>query len=236
MARDNPLWGQMRILGELIKFGYGVLPRTVRKYMRRPWSGEPSPRWRVFLARHAADIWACDFLTVRTLTFQMLYVFFILRHSDRAIVHARVSASPSAAWAGRQLVNACFDRAPPKYLLRDRDGIYGDEFSRKAHALGIEELRTPVRAPKADALAERFVGTLRREGLDHVFVLDDLHLQMLVNEFIAYYNAHRPHRSRGLKPPRPEPEAVSPAATGSPWRIIAEPVLGGLHHVYRKAA
>jgi transposase InsO family protein len=145
-----------------------------------------------------------------------------------------VTASPTSAWVGQQFVNACFDRGAPKYLIRDRDGIYGAEFSRKVRALGIKEIRTPVRAPKANALAERWVGTLRRECLDHVFVFNERHLQTIVNELLAYYNVHRPHRSLGLKPPCPEPPG--PTATAPAGRIIAQPVLGGLHHVYRKAA
>jgi transposase InsO family protein len=236
MAKDNPLWGAMRILGELLKLGCIVSPRTVAKYMQRPWSGTPSPRWGKFLAHHAKDLWACDFLTVRTLTFQTLYVFFIIRHDNREIVHARVTAHPASAWVGQQIVNACFDRAPPKYLLRDRDSIYGAEFSRRAVSLNLRQIRTPVRAPKANAIAERCVGTLRREGLDHLFIFNERHLQNIVNELVAYYNPHRPHRSLGLKPPCPEPESTSPNSAGPPTRIIAEPVLGGLHHVYKRAA
>lgn len=233
MAAENPLWGQMRIMAELLKLGYAVSPRTVRRYMRRPWSGKPSPRWQDFLAQHAKGIWACDFLTVRTLTFQTLYVFFLIHHATREVVHVRVTRNPTAAWAGQQLVNACFEREPPKYLIRDRDLIYGAEFVRKAESLGIREVRTPVRAPKANGIAERFVGTLRRECLDHVFVFNERHLRKIVNEFVAYYNRQRPHRSLDHRPPCPVLVATGPPPCGS---VIAEPVLGGLHHAYRRAA
>lgn len=236
MAAENPLWGQMRIMAELLKLGYAVSPRTVRKYMRRPWNSTPSPRWKDFLNRHAQDIWACDFLAVRTLTFQTLYVFFLIRHSTREIVHIRVTRHPTAAWTGQQLVNACFEREPPKYLIRDRDGIYGHEFSRKVRALGIRAIRTPVRAPKANAIAERFVGTLRRECLDHVFIFNERHLQKVLDEFVDYYNRHRPHRSLDYQSPYPVSVIPLPASTGPPARVIAEPVLGGLHHIYRNAA
>jgi transposase InsO family protein len=232
MAAENPLWGQVRIMAELLKLGYVVSPRTVRKYMRRPWNGTPSPRWREFLAQHVKDIWACDFLTVRTLTFQTLYAFFLIHHATREIVHVRVTRRPTAAWTGQQLVNVGFERESPKYLIRDRDGIYGQEFRRKVRALGIQEIRTPVRAPKANAFAERFVGTLRRECPDHVFIFNERHLQKIVDAFVVYYNQHRPHRSLDHQSPCP----VS-VATGPPrGAVIAEPVLGGLHHVYRRAA
>lgn len=236
MAQENPLWGQVRIMGELLKLGYAVSPRTVRKYLRRPWSGRPSPHWREFLNQHAKDIWACDFLTVRTLTFQALYVYFLIRHDTREIVHIRVTRHPTAAWAAQQVVNACLESKPPKFLIRDRDSIYGAEFSRRTGSLGILEIRTPVRAPKANAVAERFVGTLRRECLNHVFIFNERQLQKLLAEFADYYNHQRPHRSLALRPPCPLPEAASLVATGSPPRVIAEPVLGGLHHVYRIAA
>ena len=236
MAAENPLWGQVRIRAELLKLGDVVSPRTVRKYMRRPWHGTPSPQWKDFLRQHAKDIWACDFLSVRTLTFHTLYVFFVIHHATREIVHVRVTRHPTSAWTGQQLVNACLNRAPPRFLIRDRDRIYGHEFRGKAGALGIREIRTPVRAPKANAIAERFVGTLRRECLDHVFVFNARHLQKLVTEFTDYYNRHRPHRRLALQVPCPSPTAIFPASTDPPGEIIAEAVLGGLHHVYRRAA
>lgn len=232
MAQDNPLWGQVRIMAELLKLGYTVSPRTVRKYMRRPWNGTPSPRWKDFLRQHAKDIWACDFLAVRTLTFQTLYVFFLIHHASREVVHIRVTRHPTALWAGQQLVNACFEREPPKYLIRDRDSIYGHEFRQKVRALGIREILTPVRAPKANARAERFVGTLRRECLDHAFIFNERHLQKIVDEFVVYYNQQRPHRSLAHRPPCPVSVSTDPPH-GS---VIAESVLGGLHHVYRRAA
>ncbi|HKQ31227.1 MAG TPA: integrase core domain-containing protein [Burkholderiales bacterium] len=233
MAMENPLWGQVRIMAELLKIGYLLSPRTIRRYMRRPWSGTPSPRWRQFLKQHANDIWACDFLTVRTLTFQTLYVFFLIRHGTREIIHVRATQHPAAVWTGQQMMNACLDREPPRYLIRDRDAIFGNEFNRRVESLKITQLRTPIRAPKANSIAERFIGTLRRECLDHVFVLNERHLQKLLDEFVGYYNQHRPHRS--LKHSSPRGQASFP--TGPPLgEITVEPVLGGLHHVYRRAA
>ncbi len=233
MARENPLWGQMRIMAELLKLGYLVSPRTVRKYMRRPWSGRPSPGWKVFLKEHAQDLWACDFLCVRTLSFQTLYVFFVIRHCNREIAHLRVTRRPTAMWTGQQLVNACYDSDPCRYLIRDRDGIYGTEFCRRTRSLGIRQVRTPVRAPKANAIAERLAGTLRRECLDHVLIFNERHLQKIVLEFAAYYNRYRPHRSLALRAPcAPATTSMGPPA----GEVLADPVLGGLHHVYRRAA
>jgi len=235
MAQENLLWGQRRIMAELLKLGYVVSPRTVRRYMRRSWNGTPSPRWRDFLRQHAQELWACDFLAIRTLTFQTLYVFFLMHHTSRAIVHVRATRHPTAAWTAQQVVNACFEREPPTYLLHDRDSIFGSEFSRRVSGLGTRELRTPLRAPKANGIAERFVGTLRRECLDHVFIFNERHLQKLLDEFVVYYNRHRPHRSLGQRPPCFT--EAGPIVTRPPsGSVIAEPVLGGLHHVYRRAA
>jgi len=236
MAQENPLWGQIRIMAELLKLGFVVSPRTVAKYMRRPYSGSPSPHWRDFLKQHARDIWACDFLCVRTLMFQTLYVFFLIHHATREIVHSSVTQHPTARWTGQQIVNACYDTDPPRYLIHDRDSIYGYEFSRKVCALGIQEIRTPVRAPKANAIAERFIGTLRRECLDHMFIFNERHLQRILDQFVAYYNYHRPHRSLHQQPPCPASLSHPVLTTGPPGEIIAEPILGGLHHVYKRAA
>ncbi len=196
-----------------MKLGYLVSPRTVRKYMRRPWSGRPSPGWKVFLKKHARNLWACDFLCVRTLSFRTLYVFFVIQHASREIVHMHATAHPTAVWVAQQLVNACYDRDPPRYLIRDRDGIYGLEFTRKVRNLGLQQIRTPVRAPKTNAIAERFAGTLRWECLDHVLIFNERHLQKTVVEFAAYYNRYRPHRSLALRPPcAPSSVSMRPTA------------------------
>jgi transposase InsO family protein len=233
MARENPLWGQQRIQAELAELGFTVCARTVAKYMRRPWSGQPSPGWRQFLAQHADQIWACDLFTVQTIWFRTLYVFFIIHHGSRELIHARVTANPTAGWLAQQMTEACdVDREPPRFLIHDRDGCFGAAFNRRVQSLGITQIRTPVKAPKANAIAERWVRTARSECLDHRLVLGHQHLQRLIDEYIGYYNAWRPHRSRGQKAPRPR-ERSSPQR-GS--QIVADPVLGGLHHVYRFAA
>jgi transposase InsO family protein len=233
MARENPLWGQQRIQAELAELGFTVCARTVAKYIRRPWSGQPSPGWRQFLAQHADEIWACDLFAVQTIWFRTLYVFFIIHHGSRELIHARVTANPTAGWLAQQMTEACdVDREPPRFLIHDRDGCFGAAFNRRVQSLGITQIRTPVKAPKANAIAERWVRTARSECLDHRLVLGHQHLQRLIDEYSGYYNTWRPHRSRGQKAPRPR-ERSSPQR-GS--RIEADPVLGGLHHVYRFAA
>lgn len=237
MKQENPLWGQVRIYAELLGLGMIVSPRTVAKYMKISTKKPPSPGWRAFLKIHAHVLWACDFLTVRTLTFRTLYVFFLIHHSSREIVHVRVTKHPTARWTGQQLVNACFDREPPKYLIRDNDAIFGQDFRKKAGSLGIKEVRTPIRSPKANAIAERFVGTLRRECLDHVLIFNERHCQKIVDEYIDYYNHHRPHRSLDHQPPCPMGPHKPTLTTGPPTgEIISLPVLGGLHHIYQRAA
>jgi len=168
MASENPLWGQRRVQGELARLGFRVSARTVATYMRRPYDGVPSPSWREFLTRQAKDIWACDFFSVRTIFFQTLDVFFVMRHETRQIVQVRVTRHPTAAWAAQQVLDACgWDRDPPGYLIRDRDGRFGVEFDRRLQRLGVMRIRTPVRAPRANALAERWIRSARRECLDH---------------------------------------------------------------------
>jgi transposase InsO family protein len=234
MASENPLWGQRRIQAELVRLGFSVCVRTVAKYMRKPYDGTTSPGWRRFLEQHAKEIWACDMLTVRTIWFRTLYVFFIIHHGTREIVHARVTAHPTANWLAQQMTEACgTDRDCPRYLIHDRDGCFGAVFNRRVQSLGMKQIRTPVKAPKANAIAERWVRTVRSECLDHMFIFGHQSLQQLLNEYVAYYNRWRPHRSLGQQAPC---IAVVEQFERSDKQIVAESVLGGLHHVYRFAA
>jgi transposase InsO family protein len=190
MAVENPLWGQRRVQAELARLGFPVSARTVATYMRRPYHGVPSPSWREFLRRHARDIWACDFFSVRTIFFQTLHVFFVMHHETREILQARVTRYPSAEWAARQIVAACgWERDPPRYLIRDRDGRFGIEFDRRVQRLGITQIRTPVRAPRANALAERWIRSARRECLDQVVIINERRLQQVLDQYVAYFNA-----------------------------------------------
>ena len=203
-------------------------PTTVYRYRGiRP---ALSPAWRTFLRLHAPEIWASDFFTVQTLAFRTLYVFVVISHERRRIEHWHVTAHPTAPWVWRQVIEATAWSRTPRFWIRDRDTSYGRDFITKAARIGTATVVTPVRAPQANSIAERVIGTLRRECLDHVIVHNERHLRRVLSEYVQFYNDDRPHQSLGLKPPnrsRPVPSA---------GRIIAEPVLGGLHHVYRRAA
>jgi transposase InsO family protein len=232
MSRDNPLWGAERIRGELLKLGIAVSKRSIRRYRWRRGPRPPSQSWRTFLSNHRPDIWAADLFTVQTLTFRTLYVLLFIAHDRRELVHLAVTAHPVAAWVWRQLVQATQWGRQPRYLVRDRDRAYGGDFVARARGMGITTLLTPVRAPRANAIAERMVRTLRNECLDHAVVVNEAHLRALLHEFAAYYNADRPHRGLHLEPPL-APRGDPPASAGP---IRARPVLGGLHHVYERPA
>jgi transposase InsO family protein len=229
IARENPRWGSDRIRGELLKLGLAVSKRSIQRYRGRGPAHPPSQTWRTFLANHAQAIWAADLCTVQTLTFRTLYAIVIITLGRRELVHVNVTAHPAAAWVWRQLVEATAWGRRPRFLLRDRDAVYGGDFAKRAAALGIETLLAPVRAPRANAVAERVIGTLRRECLDHLIVLNERHLRAVLAEFAAFSNGARPHRTLGLETPLP---AVRPTA----GPIRARPVLGGVHHTYERAA
>jgi transposase InsO family protein len=232
MSRENPLWGSERIRGELLKLGIAVSNRSIRRYRWRTPARPPSQAWRTFLANHAHAIWAADLFVVQTLTFKTLYVLVFIAHGRRELVHLAVTAHPTAAWVGRRLVEATPWGRRPMHLIRDRDAVYGGDFRERAAALGIETVRTPVRAPCANAVAERVIGTVRRECQDHVIPLDERHLHSLLAEYVRYYNHDRPHRTLRMETPWPQ---ARPRA-GPIQALHARPVLGGLHHAYEPAA
>jgi len=233
MAADNPQWGTERIRGELGKLGLRVAKRTIQAYLRS--AASPRPRgqaWATFLRNHAGAIWACDFLPVTDLAFRPLFAFFIIELATRRVVHVGATRHPTDAWVAQQLREATpFDQRP-RYLIRDNDGKYGASFASVAAASGITILRTPHRAPRANATCERFLGSVRRECLDHLLVLGERHLARVLREYVAYFNRARPHQ--GLGQALPEPPAVEPGRRTGPVRAV--PVLGGLHHTYHRAA
>ena len=229
MASQNPLWGTERIRGELLKLGIVVSSRSIRRYRRRRHSTPPSQSWRTFLANHAQVIWAADLFVVQTLSFQTLYVLFFISHGRRQLVHFEVSTHPTAAWVWRQLIEATPWNRKPGYLIHDRDRVWGADLGGRTSGLGIKSLRTPIQAPRANSIAERWVRTVRRECLDHLIPLSERHLRAILTEFVHYYNHDRPHRSLGLQPPAPRPQRRYGG-------ITVRPVLGGLHHVYQRAA
>jgi putative transposase len=236
MAAENRLWGAERIRGELLKLGLRVGKRTVQRHMRatRP----PQPRaggqtWAAFVRNHAEAIWACDFLQVPDVAFRSLFAFFIVELGSRRVVHVGVTRHPTDAWVAQQLREATpFDQRP-RYLIRDNDRKYGPAFARVAAGSRITVLRTPIRAPQANATCERFLGSVRRECLDYVLVLGEGHLRRVLREYVAYFNQARPHQGIGQAIPS-TPAAAPPPRLSAP--IEAMPVLGGLHHNYRRAA
>ena len=229
MSRENRLWGTGRIRVELLKLGIVVSNRSIRRSRWRGPARPSSQTWRTFLRNHAHHVWAADLFMVPTLTFKTLYVLVFIAHGRRERVHVNVTASPTAAWVWRQLLEATPWGQKPRHLLRDRDAAYGREFRQRARRMGIDSIATPVRASRANAVVERAIGTLRRECLDHVIVLDEQHLASVLTEFVRSYNQDRPHRTLGLQ----TPEVKLRPVTGP---IRSRPVLNGLHHVYERAA
>jgi len=234
MASENRLWGAERIRGELLKLRVKVSKRTIQKYMLKERQNRSGQTWSTFLKNHFRDIWACDFTVVNDLLFRSLYVFVIMELHTRRIVHAAVTRSPTDEWVAQQLREATPWGEGPKYLIRDRDNKYGIQFA--AVAGGIEILKTPVRAPRANSYCERQIGSLRRECLDHMLILNRLQLDRIVQEYLDYYNHSRPHQGIGQQ----IPESL---AKDNPWptrksggKITSIRVLSGLHHSYARAA
>src|SRR5207249_2736809 len=230
MAGENPTWGRRRIRNELRLLGHEAAGLTVAKYMRRR-SPRPSSTWRTFLEAHIRDVDAVDFFVVPTLTFRLLFGFLIIRHHRRELVHVNVTDHSTAAWTSHQLVESFPEETAPKYLLRDRDAIYCDVFARRVQGLGISEILIAPRSPWQNPFAERVIGSIRRECLDHVIVFNERHLRRLLRSYLAYYNATRPHQS--LYNNSPHPREVQTRAGG---RIVAIPQVGGLHLRYQRAA
>jgi len=231
MSRDNPLWGAPRIYGELLKLGIEIGETSVSKYMVRRRS-PPSQTWRTFLDNHLKSMVSVDFFTVPTIRFQILYVFLVLAHDRRRIVHFAVTAHPTAEWTAQQLREAFPWDTAPRYLLRDRDRIFGADFVEQVKAMGIEQVLSAPRSPWQRAYVERVIGTLRRECLDHVIVLNERGLYRHLQNFVNYYHRSRTHLA--LEKDSPEPRPIQRPHAGP---IIAIPEVGGLHHRYvRRAA
>jgi putative transposase len=230
MSEENPLWGVPRIQAELNLLGFNLAESTVAKYrVRAP--RPPSQTWKTFLSNHAGDIVGIDFFTVPSLTFRNFYCFIILLHDRRTIVHFNVTDHPTAAWTAQQMIEAFPDDTSPRFLLRDRDSIYGEEFRSRVKGMRIEEVITAARSPWQNPFAERLIGSIRRECLDHLIVINEDHLRLILRSYIDYYHNFRPHQ--GLEGNSPAPREIDPPANG---RVIASPQVGGLHHSYRRAA
>jgi putative transposase len=230
MSLENPLWGTPRIQSELRLLGIYLAESTVAKYRVRG-SASPSQTWKTFLANHAMQIAAIDFFTVPTLTFRNLYCFIILLHDRRKVVHFNVTAHPTAEWTARQIIEAFPADSAPRYLLRDRDQIYRAEFRLRVQGMQIEEVITAPRSPVQNPYAERVIGSIRRECLDHLIIIGEDHLRRALRDYFDYYHSSRPHQ--GLERNSPIPREVEGPAKG---KVISIPQVGGLHHCYRRAA
>jgi transposase InsO family protein len=221
-----------RIRGELLKLGIRVSKRTIQRYLPKK-QRSTSQTWATFLRNHAGDIWACDFTVVYDLLFRPIFIFVILELKTRLIIHSAVTRSPSDAWTAQQLREATPGGSHPKHLIRDRDRKYGPLFSSVTASSGIQELKTPFRAPKANSVCEWFMGSMKRECLDRILVINQSILEQSVKEYVSYYHDARPHQGIQQLIPGRYGDRVYPTAQG---KIVSKPILGGLHHDYSRIA
>jgi putative transposase len=235
MARENRLWGAERIRGELLKLGMHVCKRTIQKYMRHVHAPRPGgQKWATFLHNYAAQIWACDFLQVTDLFFRPLFAFFIIELKTRRVIHVGVTRSPSDPWVAQQLRESTPYGQAPKYLICDNDWKFGSCFARVATTSAIEILKTPYHAPRANAICERFLRSVRQECLDHLFIFHEKQLQRMLNAYVAYFNRTRPHQ--GIQQEIPEQHGSPGSSEHTGGKVMAVPILAGLHHDYQRVA
>jgi len=228
MVVANPLWRAPRIHGELKMLGITISERTVSRILRglrRP----PTQTWKTFLHNHLGQSVSIDFFTVPTITMKVLFVFIVLEHRRRQVLHFNVTEHPTAAWTSQQIVEAFADRDAPRSLIRDRDSIYGDDVGLRITSMGIEELLTAPRSPWQNPYAERLIGSIRRDCLNHFVILNARHLKRTLATYFVYYHRSRTHL--GLEKQSPILRQVS-----SIGKIIEIPQLGGLHHRYERVA
>ena len=230
MSTANPLWGAPRIHGELLKLGIQLSQATVAKYMARQ-RKPPSQSWRTFLENHVKQLVSIDFLVVPTVTFRLLFVFVVLSHHRRHAIHFNVTAHPTAEWTARQIAEAFPWDSAPRYLLRDRDCIYGATFRQRVREMGIRDVLTAPRAPWQNPYAERFIGSLRRECLDHIIVFHEASLRRILKASFNYYEHSRTHLA--LEKDAPSARAIQPPELGL---VVELPQVGGLHHRYERRA
>lgn len=240
LATDNTTWGHRRIQGELARLGYQIAASTVWKILHQAGVGpaphRTGPTWQQFLTAQAHTILACDFFTVDTVLLKRIYVLFFIELATRQVHVVGVTAHPTGSWVAQQARNLLMgldQRADGlQFLLRDRDAKFTAAFDTVFTAAGIDVLRTPPQAPMANAFAERWVGTVRRECTDRMLILGERHLTKVLTEYTEHYNGHRPHRSLGQRPPNPPPQVVDLTAA----RVQRRPILGGLINEYSQAA
>jgi putative transposase len=228
MATANPIWGAPRIHGELLKLGINISERSVSRLLAgKPKA--PSQTWRSFLANHLSEIASIDLFTVPTATFRVLFCLVVLSHDRRRILHFNITEHPTAQWAAQQLVEAFPETVSARYLLRDRDRVYGDYFQQRVRGLGLKEVLSAPRSPWQNAYVERLIGSIRRECLDHVIVLSESHLRRVLRSYFAYYHRTRTHLSLAKDAPETR-ELQLPERS----KVIEIPEVGGLHHRYEQ--
>jgi putative transposase len=230
MAATNPFWGAPRVHGELLKLGYEISERTVSRLMPKN-DKKPSQTWTTFLRNHVGQMVSIDFFTVATVRLHVLYVFVILAHDRRRVLHFNVTEHPTAVWAAQQIIEAFPEDRAPRYVLRDRDGIYGHCFTTRIEGMGIEQVRITARSPWQNCYVERAIGSIRRECLNHMIVLSEQHLRRILKSYFRYYHESRTHLS--LSKDAPESRAIQ---ANELERIVQIPQLGGLHHRYERRA
>jgi transposase InsO family protein len=224
MSQENPLWGASRIHGELLMLGFEVAQSTVSRYMKRG-RRPPSQSWKTFLRNHADAIAAIDMCVVSTVTFERLFAFLVVGHGRRQLLWFDVTRHPTAEWLARQITGAFPWATAPSYVIRDNDGAYGHVFTGRLKAMGIRDRPISPGSPWQNGIAERLIGSLRRECLDHIIVFGERHLRCVLNAYAAYYNETRPHRSLGKDAPlRRSIQRIG--------EVAVMPILGGLHHQY----
>ena len=244
LARENPTWGDRRIHGELSVLGIDLAPASVWNILQRhgldPSPDRTGPTWGEFLRAQATTMLACDFLTVDTVLLRRLHILFFIELDTRKVYVAGVTAHPTGAWVIQQARNLSFELAqrsrPVKFLIRDRDTKFTAEFDEVLRSEGIRTVRTPIRAPRASAFAERFVGTIRRERLDRMLIFGRRHLEAVVHKYVEHYNSHRPRRSLGRLPPQPKGLAPAVLKDVDPSRLKRTEPISGLIHEYRLVA
>jgi len=229
MAKANA-WGAPRIHGELLKLGIEISERTVSRIMPRC-PKPPSQTWKTFLANHLGETVSIDFFTVPTITFRVLFVVIVLVHERRRVVHFNVTEHPTASWTAQQIIEAFPWDSAPRYLLRDRDKIYGSSFQLRIRGMDIQEVLIAPRSPWQTPFVERVIGSIRRECLDHVIVLGERHLRRIIRSYIHYYHKSRTHLSLGKD--TPVPRGVHPPELG---KVVEIAEVGGLHHRYERTA
>ena len=229
MATANLIWGAPRIHGELLKLGFEISERTVSRLM--PKDRKPTQTWMTFLRNHVGQLVSIDFFTVATIRLRVLYVFIVLAHDRRRVIHFTITEHPTAVWAAQQIIEAFPEDGTPRFMVRDRDGIYGEFFRARVEGMSIEEIRIAPRSPWQNCYVERVIGSIRRECLNHVIVINDNQLRRILKDYFCYYHESRTHLS--LDKDTPGFRAVQSTKSE---RIIQIPQVGGLHHRYERRA